>query len=163
MKAVPNRSCWNWLDQWRSSKQVKETWSVKVEQTSEGDLTSEGWANEWRRPDPQECGKCSLQGQACKSENRVWRRYLSCRVSRKTTVMHNHHPRWGLLILKPVRRMCTCLRMKPSVERQSVSNWLQVNNALVKVPWIDSWMTASCINRTWMRYLVKYFSSSGTC
>ena len=136
MKAVPNRSCRNWLDQWRSSKQVKETWPVKVEQMSEGDLTSEGWANEWRRLDPEECGKCSLQGQACKSENRVWQRYLSCRVSRKTTVMHYHHPRWGLLILKPVRRLCTHLRMKPSVVRQSVSNWLQVNIAWVKVPCI---------------------------
>ncbi len=137
MKAVPNRSCRNQLDQWRSSKQVKETWPVKVEQTSEGGLTSEGWANGWRRLDPEECGKCSLQGQACKSENRVWQRYLSCRVSRKTVVMHNHHPRWVLLILKPVRRMCTCLRMKPSVVRQSVSNWLQVNITWVKVPCIE--------------------------
>ncbi len=137
MKAVPNRSCWNWLDQWRSSKQVKETWPVKVEQTSEGDLTSEGWANEWKRLDQEECGKCSLQGQACKSENMVWWWYLSCRVSRKTTVMYYHHPRWGLLILKPVRRMCTCLRMKLSVVRQSVSNWLQVNFAWVKVPCIE--------------------------
>ncbi len=45
-----------------------ETWPVKVKQTSEGDLTSEGWANGWRRLDPEECGKCSLQGQACKWE-----------------------------------------------------------------------------------------------
>ncbi len=137
MNAVPNRSCSNWLDQWRSSKWVKKTWPVKVEQTSEGDLTNEGWANEWRRLDPEECSKCSLQGQACKSENRVWRWYLSCRVSRKTTVMHYHYPRWGLLILKPVRRMCTRLRMKPSVVRHAVSNWLQVDIAWVKVPCIE--------------------------
>ncbi len=43
------------LDQWRSRKQVR-------------DLTSEDWANEWRRLGPEECSKCSLQGQACKWE-----------------------------------------------------------------------------------------------
>ena len=37
-----------------------ETWPVKVKQTSEGDLTSEGWAIEWRRLDPEECGKSNI-------------------------------------------------------------------------------------------------------
>ncbi len=36
---------WRRLDQWRSSKQVKETWPVKVEQTSKGDLTQKSAAN----------------------------------------------------------------------------------------------------------------------
>ena len=36
---------WRRLDQWRSSKQVKETWPVKVEQMSEGDLTQKSAAN----------------------------------------------------------------------------------------------------------------------